>query len=70
MTRSATDEVAPDFGLGFYYRAVLYSLRGNADRGVVMAFDEGRTFDPAEPDPGLKASAWDAGRISRVPCTT
>jgi predicted phosphodiesterase len=37
-------------------------VRGNADRGTV----EGRAFDPAEPDPGRKASAWDAGRITRA----
>jgi diadenosine tetraphosphatase ApaH/serine/threonine PP2A family protein phosphatase len=40
-------------------------VRGNADRGVVEAFDESRGFDPAEPDPGRKASAWDAERITR-----
>jgi putative phosphoesterase len=41
-------------------------VRGNADRGVVEAFDERRAFDPAEPDPGRKASAWDAERITRA----
>jgi putative phosphoesterase len=41
-------------------------IRGNADRGTVEAFDDSRRFDPAEPDPGRKASAWDAERITRA----
>jgi putative phosphoesterase len=41
-------------------------VRGNADRIVVEAFDEGRGFDPAEPSPPRKAGAWNAERITRA----
>jgi predicted phosphodiesterase len=40
-------------------------VRGNGDREVVEAFDDGRPFDPEEQDWGRKAGAWVAQRITR-----
>jgi putative phosphoesterase len=41
-------------------------VRGNADREVLEAFDEGRRFDPEEQDIATKAGAWGAERITRA----
>jgi putative phosphoesterase len=41
-------------------------VRGNADREMVEAFDEGRAFDPDEEDPSLKAGPWAAERITQL----
>jgi predicted phosphodiesterase len=41
-------------------------VRGNADREVVEAFDEARSFDPAEQRPARKAGAWNAERITHA----
>ena len=41
-------------------------VRGNGDREVVEAFDEGRRFDPEEDDPARKAAGWTAQRLTRA----
>jgi predicted phosphodiesterase len=40
-------------------------VRGNADREIVEAFDEGRTEIETEQDPAQRAAAFAAGRLSR-----
>jgi predicted phosphodiesterase len=40
-------------------------VRGNADREIVEAFDEGRTESEIEQDPAQRAAAFAAGRLSR-----
>lgn len=41
-------------------------VRGNVDRVVVEAFDEGRPFDPEEQSPARKSGAWNATRLTRA----
>src|SRR5262249_11171499 len=40
-------------------------VRGNGDREVVTAFDEGRRFDPADPDIAGRNATWVAAQLSR-----
>jgi predicted phosphodiesterase len=40
-------------------------VRGNADREVLEAFDDGRRFDPDEKDIATKAGPWGGERITR-----
>jgi len=40
-------------------------VRGNVDRVMVQAFDEGWTFDPEEPTPWRKAGGWIAERMTK-----
>jgi predicted phosphodiesterase len=44
----------------------IHLVRGNADREIVEAFDEGRTQIDALEDPAERAAAFCAGRISRA----
>jgi len=42
-------------------------VRGNVDRVMVQAFDEGWTFDPEERTPWRKAGGWIAERMTGAP---
>jgi predicted phosphodiesterase len=44
----------------------LYAVRGNADRGLVAAYDAGPSVAPGGDDVGAASSAWAASRVSQT----